>query len=808
MSTKLQLTRVETSFSAALRIAAFLLVPAMPALPLLGQVLFEDISPDNSDTDDLDPDGATGGRVNHVAIHPDDNQIAYAASEWGGLYKSIDGGLTWSRLDGHLPVATWDVAIDHGTPSRVYATSFYDGRTTPRSGINISTDDGATWSRPASALPPAGFCADPVDEAEPSAFGISVDPVDPANVFIATSCGLAVSGDSGATWTYIDPTGPPPAASAIRYWDVHSLGGGVVHVCGDDGYLRSDDGGGTWIVGAGLPSGRCSLAVSPDEAYVLFAVVGTSIFESVDNGATWAQTRSNPSPQGRIPFVATNQRSTPAGPDGAQDGGANVFDLWFGDVSLFRVQCTTPAVPAPGGSPRCGTGAAPPWAGPFTRDVGGHDDMGSIVFDPEAADDACPLLMSSDGGIYYNLDVTPDCHNPNWEQPDVTPHGLWPFSMSGSGREGVEEEDLYFGNQDNGLFGTVDAGGVTPSWHNEICCDGFDTAGDSVGAVYSVCCFGGAGRATRIFRTDPGFFNSLEINTYPPGGLSPTFDFPDSVVHIRDRSYVMLTRDCTPGVSGCEAADGGVFVTQDIDADPIVWTELGDGTEPPSGSLCGVQVALNGLTPTLFVQSGSCNNTSTTDRLFRFTGLSPLGTWTELFLPSGGFGIVAVHPNNPNRLLASALSATAAMFSSVNGGIGWTPVPALDDLMTGGGAFLMRNRKGPTNFTGFNGYWQPSLVAFDPLSETVVAGGQDSGIFLSADDGATWEVISDPLTSDVSGVPHIPRPRYAYFDSEPDSKIFYIGSQGRGIWRLTPPTPVFEDGFETGDTSRWSSQTP
>lgn len=784
---------------------ALLACPLFASGPSRAQVMtFENVSPENSDTDGNDPDGASGGRVNGLAVDPQDPLVQYAASEWGGLYKTTDGGLTWAHLTGHLPVVTWDVEVDPSNPSRVFATSFFDGKINTRSGINVSLDGGVTWARPASASPPASSCFIASDQTEGSTYGIAIDPDTPANVFVGTSCGLAISADSGATWTYQDPT--PPAGSARRIWDVLALGGGVIHVCGDDGHLRSDNGGTTWVAGSGLPSGRCSLAASPDEPYVLFAVAGTSIYETDDanslTGATWTQTRTNLSPQGRIPFVHTNQRSNV--------GLTNVFDLWFGDVGLYRVSCTTPNPPAPGGALRCGSGNSPPWAGSFTRNAGGHDDTGALLFDPKAMIDACPILMSSDGGVYYNTDTTADCHNPNWEQPDITPHALWPWSMVGVDRAGDGDEDLYFGLQDNGLFGTTDAGTAAPSWHNAVCCDGFDTGGDDAGGMYSICCFGG-GRSTRMFRTLPGFFSPIELATYPPGGLAPSFDFPDSIANYGDQNYVMLTRDCTPGSGGCPGADGGVFITPDIDTNPIVWTELGDPTEPPSNIVCGVQVALDGAVPTFFVQVGTCNNTSTNDRLFRYTGTSPLGSWTELLLPAGGFGVVAVHPNDSDRLMASGLTAgDGSMFASTDGGTTWNPMPALDDLMTGGGAFNFRNSRGPAGFTGFGGYWQPSLVAFDSASDLAVAGGQDSGIFLSPDGGATWQLVTDPFTSDISTVPHLPRPRYAYFDSEDgETTSIYIGSQGGGIWRLVLALDaIFSDGFESGNTAFWSVTVP
>ncbi len=788
--------------SAALVVALAFLLPVAAASQSGPAVIFEDVNPDNSDEDPNDPDGATGGRVNQLAIEASDNQVMYAASEWGGLYKSVDGGLNWSRLDGHLPVATWDVEADPITTDRVYATSFYDGKVASEAGINVSTDAGATWARPPTAGPPEGFCANSSDRAEPSAFGISIDPENTANVFIGTGCGLARSTDAGVTWSYVDPTAP--AGSATRIWDVLAHGSGIVDVCGDDGHLRSTDGGSTWRAGSGLPSGRCSLAASPDESYVLLAVAGTTIYET-DNanslgGATWTQTRSNLSPQGRVPFVATNQRSD-VGPD-------DVFDLWFGDVSLYRVSCTSQG--AMGGSPRCGTGNTPPWAGGFTRNAGGHDDMGDILFDSQAAGDACPLLMSSDGGVYYNTDASPDCHNPNWEQPDVTPHGLWIFTMSGADQNGEQSEDLYFGNQDNGVFGSTDAGVESPTWHNEVCCDGFDTGADPEGVLWDVCCFGG-GRATRVFRSTPGFAaGGAEIN-YPPGGLIRGFRIPDNWANVSGRGYVMITQDCTLGVGGCPGADGGVYFTSDVDGAPIVWTELGDATEPPSNSMCGVRVALGaGDVPTFFVQTGNCNASGTLDRLFKYTGTLPLGAWTELSLPDGGFGVFGVDPRDPTRLLASGQTATGGgMYSSTDGGSSWSNVPQLDTLMTGSGAFPFLNFRGPTSFLGFGRYWQPSLVAFDGDSDTVVAGGQDSGIFLSADDGSTWSLISDPFTSDTSGTPHLPRPWYAYFDSEDEVKNVYIGTRGRGVWRLKlPRTAIFADGFESGDTTVWSNSVP
>ena len=78
------------------------------------QFVFEDVNPSNSNLDPTDPDGATGGRVNGLAAVAGDNSVFYAASEWGGIYKSIDGGVTWIRLDAHNPNGAWDVEVNSG----------------------------------------------------------------------------------------------------------------------------------------------------------------------------------------------------------------------------------------------------------------------------------------------------------------------------------------------------------------------------------------------------------------------------------------------------------------------------------------------------------------------------------------------------------------------------------------------------------------------------------------------------------------------------------------------------------------------
>ncbi|MCA1615117.1 MAG: hypothetical protein LC800_13485 [Acidobacteria bacterium] len=756
---------------------------------------------------------ATGGRVNHLGRATD--SIFYAASEFGGLFKSTDAGRTWARLDAHLPTRVSDVKASPGDPNRVIATSVFDGRVDSFAGINVSHDGGATWSKPASARPPAGFCASATSFNEPSAFGIAFDPESPSHVFVGTNCGLARSTDGGVNWTFIRP-GIGPAANAVFGVVVHH--GGIVDACGRDGHRRSTDGGATWAGarpgGTPLPAGKCTIAASPDESSVLFATAGTKIFESDDGGGSWDTEFVSPREQGRVTFVLTHDRP------------GRAFDLWFGDVDVFRAGCTTPATGVPG--PRC-----PPSSAWTRAGSGAHADMGEVVFnDPprfsvpdclrnctnarnECRNDCvefldsclsrageagsptraqcvaagarctnrctqtfdacntncrrpqegCPVILASDGGTYVNtLTQTPECQTPKWVQSDVTTRGLWLWSLGGADIPGSSRrEALYMGAQDDGSFGTLDAGSAAPTWNNADCCDSFDTVADSTQVLNTLCCFGGT-RNNRVFRRAPGMNGGNEIPNYPAGDV-PAFQFPDAIARFGSNRFALLT-------------SGGVFTTQNITANPITWGRL--GSNAPTDA-CGLWAAGTQNSPTFFAQTGSCSGDSA-GALLRYTGTTTTGTWQNVSPPPGtfGVGVFAVDPRNANRLFVSAFGGNGVrMFRSADGGANWTADAALDALMNGGGAFLMQT----------SSYAQPTLVAFDPNdSNTLLAGAADAGIFLSRDNGANWTTIT--RNSGDAANPVIPRPRSAYFDRECGRFNIYVGTKGRGAWRISYRDPA------------------
>jgi hypothetical protein len=728
------------------------------------------------------PSGGSGGRVHNLASSPAHPGEIYAASELGGLFKSSDGGLSWSHLDGHLPTKTWDVAVDPGGVT-VYATSFYDGRVSSLSGIEVSHDAGVTWTHPASATPPPGLCGE--RRSQPSGFGIAIRPGAPNEVLAGTNCGLARSTDAGATWTFVDPT--PADGEAKSVWDVAALAGGLTYACGQEGVVRSPDGSTGWrqlpdpADGTGTYRGYCSIAADsnfPNVVVVVFSRVTyfdpvfdvreTAYFASFDGGNHWtAMPHPDGAAQKRVPMVTTNRRSYG-------------IDIWVGAGNLFRIPCSLLGI-----VPVCPVTTRGAWAGTFSDASGdflkAHGDSGDVLFDPSVSVDACPRLYSSDGGIYRNTSTAaPACHDPAFTSANVGLHAELLLGMAGSHRRGRTAEDVYMATQDIGAFGTTNAGATPPAWTHGLPADVFDVVADGTQVIVD----DGA-----LVRADPGLTNLAPIPNAPPPARQFFTVFTDTVDQFGARSYVLATRSA----AGSDVVYTTNLSSKTVQSASVTWRSLAWPTAQ-AGIPCGVQAAVTprrgrGATR-FFVQSGDCLWRSR-NQLWTIA-LGGRTRWTRLDVngpcPTGGFGIFAVDPRRPNRLYASCTGTSPPrMVRSEDGGSSWQVDQGLTDLMTGGGVFVpsFADLGDGASFGGV----QPVMVTFDPGDKkTLIAGGYESGVFLSRDGGATWSLLSDALGTS-AGMPHLPRPFYAYFDHEGRgaAKAIYIGSVGRGVWRVSLP---------------------
>jgi hypothetical protein len=339
--------------------------------------------------------------------------------------------------------------------------------------------------------------------------------------------------------------------------------------------------------------------------------------------------------------------------------------------------------------------------------------------------------------------------------------------MDGAHQAGTNNEDLYFGCQDNGTFASINASSNAPTWENRNYGDSFDICANSSRVLYT------QGAPWHLILANPNMLSGTDITNFP--GNLRIFQNLNSIDSFGPDDFVIVTST-------------GVHITQNITATPVVWTQLGAASSPPDPR--AVAVSVQNKTPTFYVKSGGGDG-HRGGSLWRYKGTGAGGNWQQISRNgTSSFGIYAVDPRRPNRIFASDLAPAAGpqMVISEDGGTTWQAMAGLDNLMTANGVFRYNNQVGVNNWRIMSGYPQPTLVAFDPDDpEVLVAGGADSGVFISIDAGKNWKLVTDPLTPRTSGIPHISRPRHAYFDHEPskgDVNI-YVGTQGRGVWRLS-----------------------
>lgn len=244
----------------------------------------------------------------------------------------------------------------------------------------------------------------------------------------------------------------------------------------------------------------------------------------------------------------------------------------------------------------------------------------------------------------------------------------------------------------------------------------------------------------------------------PPPGNARGFEQLDSIDQHAALSYVQVT-------------DTGAYITTNEGTN---WAGLGTNNRT---DFCGIRASVSSTgNPTFYAKTNNCSGGG--GQLWRYVGTGTGGQWFRADNGLTSVGVFDVDKSNPNRLRAADLGATNRMVLSNDGGATWQVDANLNALMTRGGAFSYQNTRGPTDFIGFNGYSQPSLVAFDPNdSNFLVAGARDAGVFASTDAGNTWGLVADD----------IPRPFHAFFSGPGQEDAIYVASQGRGAFKIELP---------------------
>lgn len=217
------------------------------------------------------PTGPIGG----IAVDPRRPMTVYLGGSTG-LFRSTDGGATWSVLSLELPYPHILLADSHA-PALLYAVRRDPISLLPLPGIYRSMDGGKTWQ------------VRLVDTERISA--LAVDPCRRDTLYAGSWAGrLYRSSDGGERWT---PCAPLPlhdhAPATVEQLLVNPLDGALYALPAGGGIFRSPDGGATWQQIYGDP-GR--LAIDPQRGDLYLA--GRRLWRSGDDGKTWADLGPGP----------------------------------------------------------------------------------------------------------------------------------------------------------------------------------------------------------------------------------------------------------------------------------------------------------------------------------------------------------------------------------------------------------------------------------------------------------------------------------------------------------------------------------
>lgn len=198
------------------------------------------------------------GRDNFITFHPTTPTTFWAGAPAGGLWKTTDGGVTWSTNTDYLSViGCSDLAIDPTNPATMYlATGDGDAGDTYCIGVLKSTDGGLTWN--ASGLV---FAVNTQMQMR----RLVINPSNPQILLAATNAGLYRTTNGGTSWTNI---------LGGNWYDIDFKPGdpNTVYLGGTSLYLSTNAGVSFASVSNGIPTtgaNRIAIAVSPaDPTYV------------------------------------------------------------------------------------------------------------------------------------------------------------------------------------------------------------------------------------------------------------------------------------------------------------------------------------------------------------------------------------------------------------------------------------------------------------------------------------------------------------------------------------------------------------
>lgn len=627
--------------------------------------------------------GATAytGRISAIVCSPTNANRYFAAAADGGVWRTNDGGSTWTPLSNEWESsAVGALTLDPTNESIVYAgTGEANFANHSRYGVGVykSIDGGDSWAL-LGAGEFAGRCIS----------SIVINQQNPQTVFVGVTraggfpemaaaknhpqrdgpLGVFRSDDGGVTWSRIE-TLPNLACTSLAIDPANPaiLYAGIGHVFGNvnNGIYKSIDGGGSWTrLATGLPTdvvGRITVAVAPSNPNRLYALItrpsdasggGASVrgaFRSDNGGANWSNLAAIPSDlQATYGWYLSVVSVQPTNADTVIMGGLNLVRSTNAGSSWSMI--------------------TPP-----------HVDLHAAVWDAGGA-----LIVGDDGGVHRstNLGTTWTTHNA----------GLGAMQCyAGLSPHPTDTRIFFTGLQDNG---TGRRGSDSQVWSQVMGGDGGWTQVNPVTGQVVFCEFQGSGNIYRSTNGGTSFsFSGNGISTgdrncfLPPYVIDPTNQ--NRVLYGTHRVY----RSTTGGTS---------------------WSPLSGDITTGTGAIRSLAIAPSDPNIVYAATNDDIVAVSTNGGANFTTVLTGVLGWPRTMRQ------FFIHPQNAQTVyLVAGAFGESQLRRSTDTGQNWTPLDsALQDVPVNTVAVDVRGR--------------------DP----VIYVGTDTSVLRSINDGASWRAFA------------------------------------------------------------------
>jgi len=230
------------------------------------------------------------GRVNGIAVDPNNSSIIYAGAPSGGFWKSTNGGTSWNTTTDTLPIiGVSSIVVDFTNSNHIYiATGDGDAGDTYSIGVLESFDGGNSWNTTGLSYSTSLY----------RKIGkIIMHPVNHSILYAVTNVGIYGTTDGGTTWTNRQ-------SGNFRDIEFKPNHPDVIYACGNVFY-RSVNGGNSFAqITSGLPASNVSrfvIAVSPADSNYVYIVAGNNndngfegFYLSTNGGTNFTQQSNSP----------------------------------------------------------------------------------------------------------------------------------------------------------------------------------------------------------------------------------------------------------------------------------------------------------------------------------------------------------------------------------------------------------------------------------------------------------------------------------------------------------------------------------